>query len=61
MEVPVATIVAIVVPTAGAFISWGMLRQRLISHEQRDDDRFDFVKQLLSEVRADVKKLLGEP
>lgn len=55
----VATTVAIIVPSSAVAVAWGALRQRLISHEALDNERFDSLKELVTEVRDDVKTIVN--
>ena len=51
-------IVEMVIALLGLASVWGALRQRLISHEELDRERFGTMEELLKEVRRDVRVIL---
>jgi hypothetical protein len=56
-DIPLWGIIVVVVGAAGAFAA---LKMQLSSHEARDNERFEGVNEMLTEIRGDVKKLLRE-
>ena len=54
----ITLVVTLLGTSVGVGIAYGVIKQRLISHEQQDKSRFDEIAGMLTEVRSDIKTLL---
>lgn len=56
-EIPLWGVFLAIIAAVGAFFA---VRQQMVNHEKQDDQRFNEVNVMLGEIRADIKRLLGE-
>ena len=56
----IVTAVAIIIPTGTIIAAAAAMRQRFLDHEELDNHRFEEVKDVLLEIKADIKELLKE-
>lgn len=55
-QIPIWGVLLVIV---GAVAAFAALKMQMATHEKNDDQRFEAVSEMLTEIRGDIKKLIG--